>query len=184
MLVDGIYHTIGLSISSTIIIPLQYHYHTIGISMSFIRHTQPGPDFLEIQPGVLWPNLTGDEDVGWNRPFLMGFCMTSTIQLLGVPPWRAGNRKPPNLFWRDSSHCFTFLPLGFLEFRGCQFLAVGCLQNWFVWLVRPPVWLTSVTNKRGLVNYSRFCLATDYTWSGMIIYIYYIYIFHWYSQTQ
>jgi hypothetical protein len=98
-------------------LPLQYHYHTIGISMSFIRHTQPGPDFLEIQPGVLWPNLTGDEDVGWNHPFLMGFCMKSTIQLLGVPPWRAGNRKPPNLFWRDSSHCFTTSPSVFWSSR-------------------------------------------------------------------
>lgn len=127
-------------------IPLQYHYHTMGISISFIRHTQPGPDFLEIQPRslVTQPHRRWGRGMK-NHAFLMGFCMKATIQLCPHDEPETENRKPPNLFWRDSSHCFTFLPLGFLEFRGCQFLAVGCLQNWFLWPVRPPVWLTIVT---------------------------------------
>ena len=69
-----------------------YYYHTITIPLSYHRyfyfiHTSYPAHFWiswRFSPGVLWPNLTGDEDAGWNHALLMGFCMKSTIQLLGL----------------------------------------------------------------------------------------------------
>lgn len=103
-------------------IPLQYHYHTFYFIHTSYPALRISWRFSQESCDPTSPEMrTWDEIIHfwWDFAFSINH-----PAIRGTPMTSRKPKTPRDLFWRDSSHFFTFLPFGFLE--GCQFLAVGC----------------------------------------------------------